>query len=81
MTRDEECKQATHTQILDQFKHDPTDVEVALNPEDSFHLKVGDVNLQVPRAITDNVPIGVHDARWFNREVECVGGFSQGKTE
>jgi len=46
------------TQIFDESEHDPSDVEVTLNPQRPFHLQIGHVDLQVPRTVADDEPVG-----------------------
>jgi len=33
-------------------------VEVTLNPQRPFHLQIGHVDLQVPRTVADDEPVG-----------------------
>lgn len=45
------------TQIFDQPEHDPSDVQITLNPQRPFHLQIGHVDLQVPRTVADDEPV------------------------
>ena len=40
-----------HTKSLDQLEHDPSNVDIALDSERFFHLKIGYSDCQLPGAI------------------------------
>lgn len=48
------------TQVFHKPEHDPADVKIALDSDQPFRLQLGDVDPQIPRAVTDYLSIRQH---------------------